>query len=174
MPVLSVQITVTEPKVSMALRRRVITPSFAILCTPMAKTILRMAGNPSGMTATAKLMAARKSSKVDRLWRSRPTPRSSSARPKTNTASPLLKRRICRSSGVGVGAISSMRRWILPISLRSPVAVTTPTTRPLCKKVPAKSMFRLSARIVSPVGMSVDLSRGRDSPVSRDSSARAS
>ena len=61
-PVLSEQITVTEPSVSTALSLRVMALRRAMRCTPSARVMVRMAGSPSGMAATAKPMAARNSS----------------------------------------------------------------------------------------------------------------
>jgi hypothetical protein len=63
-PVLSEQMTVTEPSVSTALSLRVIALRRAMRCTPSASVIVRIAGSPSGMAATAKPMAARNSSLV--------------------------------------------------------------------------------------------------------------
>ncbi len=51
-PVLSVKIAVTAPKVSVAVNSRTIALRFAILLAPMAKTIEITAGNPSGTAAT--------------------------------------------------------------------------------------------------------------------------
>ena len=59
MPVLSEQIILTEPR----FQRQVILIIALILdirVTPKAKTIATIAGNPSGIAATAKLIAKRK------------------------------------------------------------------------------------------------------------------
>ena len=58
-PVLSEQITVTEPSVSTAGRRRMMALRRAMRCTPMASTMVMMAGRPSGIAATAMPTVAR-------------------------------------------------------------------------------------------------------------------
>ncbi len=52
-PVLSEQITSTDPKVSTALSFLIRACFLAILCVPIAKEIVTTAGNPSGIAATA-------------------------------------------------------------------------------------------------------------------------
>ena len=59
-PVLSEQMTVTEPSVSTAGRRRMIARFCAMTRVPMASTMVTMAGSPSGMAATASPTTARK------------------------------------------------------------------------------------------------------------------
>ena len=56
-PVLSEQITVALPRASTAGRRRMMAFCAIICCTPMASTMVTMASSPSGMAATARLMA---------------------------------------------------------------------------------------------------------------------
>ncbi|MNP13595.1 hypothetical protein D3C76_1058820 [compost metagenome] len=58
-PVLSEQIILTEPNVSTAGSFLTMALIFDILVTPSANTIATMAGKPSGMAATAKLMAVK-------------------------------------------------------------------------------------------------------------------
>jgi hypothetical protein len=58
-PVLSEQITVTEPSVSTAGKRRTMALRRAMRCTPSARVMVTMAGRPSGMAATARPTAAR-------------------------------------------------------------------------------------------------------------------
>ncbi len=53
-PVLSEQITETEPSVSTAGSRRMMARRAAMRCTPIASVTVRMAGKPSGMPATAR------------------------------------------------------------------------------------------------------------------------
>ncbi len=57
-PVLSEQITVVQPRVSTAGNFLIIAFLFIIRCTPKAKATVTMAGNPSGIAATAKLIPA--------------------------------------------------------------------------------------------------------------------
>ena len=58
-PVLSEQITLTEPRVSTAGRRRMMALRRAMRWTPMASVMVMIAGRPSGMAATARPTAAR-------------------------------------------------------------------------------------------------------------------
>ena len=58
-PVLSEQITVTEPSVSTAGRRRMMACRRAMRSTPIASVIVSTAGRPSGIAATASPTAAR-------------------------------------------------------------------------------------------------------------------
>lgn len=57
-PVLSEQTTVVLPNASTAGRRRTIARRRAIRLTPTARAIVMIAGMPSGMAATARLIAA--------------------------------------------------------------------------------------------------------------------
>ena len=58
-PVLSEQMTLTQPRVSTIGRRFTITLFFAILITPRASVTVTTMGRPSGIAATAKLCARR-------------------------------------------------------------------------------------------------------------------
>ena len=58
-PVLSEQMTLTEPSVSTAGSRRMMALRRAMRCTPMASVIVMIAGRPSGIAATARPTAAR-------------------------------------------------------------------------------------------------------------------
>ena len=58
-PVLSEQITLTEPSVSTTGRRQMIALRPARRVTPMASVTVRIAGSPSGMAATASPTTAR-------------------------------------------------------------------------------------------------------------------
>ncbi|OPZ51246.1 MAG: hypothetical protein BWY92_00291 [Firmicutes bacterium ADurb.BinA052] len=129
MPVLSEHMTSALPSVSTAGRWRMIAFLAAIRCTPMAMTMVTIAGSPSGIAATAKLTAVRNMSKA-------PSPR---ARPAMNTpahmssaAIPSFLPRI--SSLRWSGVVSCSASWsmaaILPIWVDIPVAATTATPRP--------------------------------------------
>ena len=61
-PVLSVQITVAEPSVSTAASLRMMAPRLAMRCMPRASVMVVIAGSPSGIAATARLTASRRSS----------------------------------------------------------------------------------------------------------------
>ena len=56
-PVLSLQITVVEPSVSTADRRRMIAPRAAMRCMPTASAIVIATGRPSGTIDTIWLIA---------------------------------------------------------------------------------------------------------------------
>jgi len=58
-PVLSVQITVTEPSDSTAGSRRTMAFWRAIAVVPMARVMVTIAGSPSGIAATARPTTAR-------------------------------------------------------------------------------------------------------------------
>src|SRR5699024_2670311 len=58
-PVLSVQMIDAQPKVSTAFNLRTTARRFIILCTPRDKATVTIAGNPSGITATASETPAR-------------------------------------------------------------------------------------------------------------------
>lgn len=57
-PVLSEQMTVVLPRVSMVGRRRTTARRRAIRVTPMARVTVTAAGSPSGIAPTASAMAA--------------------------------------------------------------------------------------------------------------------
>ena len=66
-PVLSVQMTLTEPKVSTAGKRLINALRFAIRCTPIASPTVIIAGNPSGMAAIIRLTLAKNMSLIEKL-----------------------------------------------------------------------------------------------------------
>jgi len=65
-PVLSVQITVVEPRVSTAGSLRIMARFCAMRDTPMARVMVTAAGRPSGMAPTARATAAMKIS--TKVW----------------------------------------------------------------------------------------------------------
>ena len=65
-PVLSVQITETDPIASIAGRRRTIAWRLAMACTPMASVTVITAGRPSGMAETA--MATTVMNRSEKFW----------------------------------------------------------------------------------------------------------
>ncbi|MNJ39266.1 hypothetical protein D3C77_341350 [compost metagenome] len=64
---MSEQIILTEPSVSTAGSFFTIALIFDILVTPSARTMATMAGSPSGIAATAKLIAVRNNSNKSRF-----------------------------------------------------------------------------------------------------------
>ena len=128
-PVLSEQMTEAEPSVSTAGRRRMMALRLTMRCTPMASTMVTMAGRPSGMAETASDTAVMKMSMTS-MPLSRPTTNTTAqaARARMPRYLPRLASFFC--SGVWVSSLESSRLAILPISVFMPVAVTTAVARP--------------------------------------------
>jgi hypothetical protein len=138
----------------------------------MANVNVTTAGRPSGMTATATLMAVRTRSVADSpAIAPITTTASATTTPSSASCLPTRSRRCC--SGVGSDSTSwrSVAMW--PSSVRIPVATTTPRPRPAATCVPEYAMHSRSpsARSSRSTG-SVCLSIGSDSPVSVASSMR--
>ena len=122
------------------------------------------------MAATARATAVRKREGMSRCWR-RPTPNIRAHTPTHTRERTWETSFIFRWRGVSPWAWSRRRPAIFPISVSIPVAVTTALARPTVTTVPARTMFRRSAKGVS--GGSpppLRLWTGRDSPVMADSS----
>ena len=170
-PVLSEQMTVAAPSVSTAASLRTMAPRLAIRCIPRASVIVVMAGSPSGMAATARLTASRRSSFHVRspLIIPRTKRRPDSARHAQRIFLPNVSS--FSSSGVFCCPALWMSVESLPISVRGPVATTTAVARPRTRLVDRKTML-----VWSPIGASswtaarASLFTGIDSPVSADSS----
>ena len=128
-PVLSEQMTSTDPSVSTAGSLRTRALRFNIRCAPSARVNVTTAGSPSGITATATLMALRSMSETDSPPHM-PMANTSAATITPARASflPTASSRCC--SGVGSGFTSWMSTAILPSSVCMPVATTTPWPRP--------------------------------------------
>ena len=143
-PVLSVQITVVEPRVSTAGSRRTRTRMPAMRCIPRARVMVVTASSPSGTAAMASEMPT--SSMYRNGWpRSQPARTITRPSARTTPTSTRPSWASFRSSGVSRSPASSMRVPIFPTSLRMPVAVTIIRPRPSVTVVPMKSMFRRSA-----------------------------
>ena len=164
-PVLSVQITETDPSVSAAIRRRVSALWRDMRRIPIASTIVTEIPSPSGIAATASATDVWNISSDPRPNRT-PTPNIRTTRTMTATDSHFARRFSSICSGVSRSSVSATSRAIPPSSVRAPVATTTPTPRPATTDVPANSMFDRSA-IAAP-GMSgpVPFAIDADSPVS--------
>ncbi len=128
-PVLSVQMTMVLPSVSTAGSLRMIARRFAMRFTPMARVTVTTAGRPSGIAATASAMAALNMS-LAASPRSTPMTSVSAASATITTSRTLENSSILRVSGVLRSCASWMSRLILPTSVRSPVATTTPAPVP--------------------------------------------
>ncbi len=127
-PVLSVQIIFTDPNISTA--GSLLTMAFLldILVTPKAKTIATIAANPSGIAATAKLIAVKNISN-----KSFPC-KYAIAKIKTHTPTAINPKTLPNSSSLscrGVSSLSSSRFLaMVPISVSIPVLTTIPSPLP--------------------------------------------
>ena len=165
MPVLSVQMTETAPRVSIAGRRRMIAFFPAIARTPIAMVMVRTAGRPSGMAATDKPTTDMKVSEKSACLMN--TPYESKAEPisRIRMVSHLAKAFIWRSNGVCSSSTDDSMLLIRPISVLTPVAVTNPSACPAVTIVPLNAELERSPRTASVRDGSTDFSTGTDSPV---------
>jgi hypothetical protein len=108
----------------------------AMRCTPIARVIVTMAGNSSGMALTARATAASNISPPLRPL-ARPTSAVSIDSPSTKRRTVTLKRPNLRVSGVESGEPHCREAARSPSSVASPVATTTPRPWPVVTKVPA-------------------------------------
>ena len=133
-PVLSEQMIWAQPRVSTAVRRRMMAFRFDMLVTPMERTTVTTAARPSGMAATARETAIMKESRA-RARSKRPARMIWTAKTTTQIASTIQVRMreswlsfLCK--GVWPSWACSSASAILPISVCMPVAVTTARPRP--------------------------------------------
>ena len=172
-PVLSEQMTPAQPRVSTAGRRLTMALRRTIRCTPRARTMVTMAGSPSGMAATARETAVRNMSSRSFPWRS-PTPNMTAQTHRHRKERLLEISPIFRWRGVSPSPSSRSIPAMRPISVRIPVSVTTQTPRPPVTTVPERTMFFRSPRAVSRGrGPQAAFSAGTGSPVMADSSVRS-
>ena len=117
------------PRVSTAGRRRMRAFFFTMRCTPMASTMVTMAGSPSGMADTARDTEVIKISSTGMPFIS-PTAKmtAQAARATKPRYLPSWASFCCR--GVWVSFSPSSRPAILPISVSIPVPVTTAVAVP--------------------------------------------
>ena len=134
---MSEQITVTDPSVSTAGRRRITAWRAAMRCTPMASVIDMMAGSPSGIAATISPTAVMNISATGRPRTS--VPKANRAVATTTTASVTQRASwpMLRISGVVTCSTDSSRRPMRPISVALAVATTSPRAWPWVTRVPA-------------------------------------
>ena len=139
-------------------------------CTPMERTIVTIAGRPSGMAETARETEVIKISRTGMPF-ANPTRKMTA-----QAASAMIPRYFpsCASffcRGVAEPSSPSSRFAILPISVSMPVAVTTARAVPYVMLQPEKTMFvRSPMAAFSGTSVSTSFSAGTDSPVSADSS----
>ena len=93
-PVLSVKMTLTDPRVSTLDSLRTMALRAAIRCTPRARTRVAAAGSPSGIAATARLAAVRS---ISSAGKPRTTP-TRKTRLQSAPAAATRKRPTCASS----------------------------------------------------------------------------
>ena len=161
--------TVALPNVSTAGNFFTIAFLFTILCTPIAKTIVETAGNPSGIAATAKLTAV-----INIAIASFPY-----ASPTINMITQIIKATIPKvfpslSNFFCNGVVSSSAEFIifaiLPTSVFIPVSTTIAFPLPYVTKLDENSIFTLSPiPTFSSAILSEIFSTGTDSPVKADS-----
>ena len=135
-PVLSLHSTVVAPSVSMALMRRVSTPSLDRRCAPSAGNTVITTGYSSGSMAIASAMPASTACsqspfiKPCTSTKMRLSASASKARLRTSCA-------VCFCSGERSFSTVPSAVPMRPISLRAPVAVTSASAWPCTIKVPA-------------------------------------
>ena len=171
-PVLSEQMTVTEPSVSTAGSFRISALRFSIFCAPSASAMVTTAGKPSGTAATAMLTAVRN---ISLNPSPRIIPSAKITTTITNAATARTRPRWSMRFWSGVGSDSTV--WIIaaiaPSSVFIPVSATIPAPRPYVMIVPMKAMLRRSPIVTSFASRaSVTFSTGSDSPVSAASCTR--
>ena len=166
-PVLSEQITDTEPSVSIAGNTRTIALRFAIDCTPTARVMVSTAGKPSGMAATDRPTTARNNSVKGCSRIQVPTSNSTTAMARIMPVIHFASTSICSTSGVVSFCTSDSKPPIRPISVVAPVAITTPMPCPAVTLVPLNARHSRSPSPASSDTALVCFSTGNDSPVSR-------
>ena len=145
--------------------------SFAILFMPSASRIVTTAGSPSGIAATAKLIAVMKSANGSPPCK-RPTAKimAQIARKRMPRILPRRFKFSCR--GVASVSILFRRSAIFPISVLDAVETTIPSPRPYVISVPLNTMLSRSPMPgTSSYRAIASLCTGTDSPVNADSFA---
>ena len=168
-PVLSVQMTEHEPRVSTELS--FFTRAFLLLmrCTAMASESVTVGSSPSGMKATImpreKMNATAKSLFTNRASsRKKPTPMQVA-----KMVICLVVRLSCSCRGLSASCMFCVRWAILPNSVSMPMRVTTARPVPSETDVPAKMRLGVSAWVRSSSKTASEVLRtGLDSPVSVD------
>ena len=128
-PVLSEQMTVTEPRVSTAGSLRMRACRLSIRWAPNARAMVTTAGRPSGTAATAMLIAVRN---IKRASSPRSSPRATTTATIARAAIASPRPNCSSRRWRGVGSRSTV--WIIsamcPNSVFIPVSVTTASPRP--------------------------------------------
>ena len=168
-PVLSVQMTEVDPRVSTAESRLTRAPRRAISRTPTASASVIVGSSPSGTFATsspiAKLIAAARLSPA-----ARPTGRNARPAPTATSAISQAARLTWCSSGLSSRPTRWLSAAIRPSSVPIPVAVTTACASPAVHSLPLNTRSLACSSGTRPSRSSADLMTGTDSPVSVDMS----
>ena len=128
-PVLSEQMTDTQPRLSTAFSSLMMACSLAIFCVPIACTMVTMELSASGIAATASATANISESRIGMSrYRLRRNTRPQITIMAMARRLPNWSRLIC--SGVFFSFVAFIRAAILPISVSMPVAVTSTTALP--------------------------------------------
>ena len=169
-PVLSEQITVVLPRVSIAFIFLTSTFFLYIVCTHRARVIVTTAGNHSGIAETARLIEVRSISSHGRCLN---VPTTNIIQQIINIIIPSCIHKVFNFfwSGVALSSVFSTIFAIFPSSVCIQVSVTIPVTFPVVIVVPEKSMFVLSQSGTIHSTMSALLFTGTLSQVRIDSSA---
>ena len=139
-PVLSVQMTSTEPSASTAFRLLTRTFFFARRRPPIANASVKVGSKPSGTLAT---MMPNMNTTLTQSGRPMAMPQQKKAPPMTIATAVRMRtmRDTSRSSGVGGRGTCTLSAAILPNSVRDPVACTTAMADPRTIVQPANARF---------------------------------
>ncbi len=170
MPVLSVQITVAEPRVSPACSLRKSARRLTIERIPRARVTVTTAGSPSGTMATASATPVKNilSSSFPKINPEAAT-KEEIIRAIAPSCFPSMPSLFCK--GVFSRLIVSVSRAIRPNSVSIPVATTTHLALPFVIVVPIHAIELRSESGLFFETASADLLTDKDSPVRTDSSA---
>mmetsp|Transcript_25690 Transcript_25690/g.46523 ORF Transcript_25690/g.46523 Transcript_25690/m.46523 type:complete len:280 (-) Transcript_25690:749-1588(-) len=140
-PVLSEQMTVTDPRVSTAGRARMMAFCLAMLETAQAYVSVTMASRPSGIIPTAQTSAMVTESMGSSPVYKYATRKVTRAAHMMKTASHLEIWSICSSTLVFLLSTLLTRALMVPIWVKSPVAMTSPVPAPWATSVAEKHML---------------------------------
>ena len=146
-PVLSVQITVAQPRVSTAERRLIRAWRLAMRWTPMARDRVTVGRSPSGTKAT--IIPMEKTTARSRGVSTRKTEARKKRMPMLMAMAEtcLVIRPISFCRGLSSSFISCVRLAIFPNSVAIPVEQITAFPDPALTVVPAKTILMNSARV---------------------------
>ena len=168
-PVLSVQMTLVEPRASTefsfftrALRR-------LMRCTAMASDRVTVGSRPSGMKATTMPSAKMKDCAKGSCTTNRLSEKKASPMHMAKMVTCLVRRSRSRWSGLRTSSMFCVRLAILPNSVAMPMRKTTARPLPSDTLVPAKTRLGISAGVSPSSGTASEVLReGFDSPFSVD------